>query len=129
MVGNGNYESYKGWKSRHDVIQLDGTTTTEITVHNVKYVLELYVNLFNVSKALKKGFKISNEGEAIRFSKNHVSVMFDRIFRTKEDYSVSGIKMQVCSPLMVNQATNGFSFDKCIDVNKFHKMLGHCGAD
>jgi hypothetical protein len=33
------------------------------------------------------------------------------------------------------QSTNGesskygFSFDKCINVNMFHEMLGHCGAD
>jgi hypothetical protein len=87
------------------------------------------VNLFSVNKALKKGFKISNEGEAISFSKNHVSITFDMIYHTKGDDTVSGIMMQACSPLMVNQATNGFSFDKCIDVNKFHEMLGHCGAD
>jgi hypothetical protein len=51
---------------RCKVIQLDGSTT-EIEVHDVKYVPELYVNLFSVNNALKKGFKISNQGEAMSF--------------------------------------------------------------
>jgi hypothetical protein len=37
---------------RRDVIQLNGTTT-EITIHNVKCVPELYVNLFSINKTLK----------------------------------------------------------------------------
>jgi hypothetical protein len=37
--------------------------------------------------------------------------------------------MQACSSHIANQATNGFSFDKCIAVNEFHEMLGHCGAE
>jgi hypothetical protein len=53
---------------------------------------------------------------------------FNRIFRTKGDDTASGIKMQVCNPPMANQATNGASLDKCIDMNRFHEILGHCGA-
>jgi hypothetical protein len=64
---------------RRNMIQLD-ETTTEITIHNVKYVPELYVNLFRVNKALKKEFKISNQGAAISFSKNHISITLDRIY-------------------------------------------------
>jgi hypothetical protein len=30
---------------------------------------------------------------------------------------------------MVNQATNGTSLVKCIDVNRFSEILVHCGAD
>jgi hypothetical protein len=37
--------------------------------------------------------------------------------------------MQVCNPPMANHATNGARLDKCIDVNRFHEILGHCGAD
>jgi hypothetical protein len=51
---------------RCKVIHFDGTKT-EIKIHDVKYGPELYVNLFSVDKALKKGFKISNQGEAISF--------------------------------------------------------------
>jgi hypothetical protein len=44
---------------RRNVIQFDGPTT-EIVIHDVKYVVVFYVNLFTVNKALKKDFKITN---------------------------------------------------------------------
>jgi hypothetical protein len=56
-------------------------------------------------------------------------ITFDRIFCTKGDDTVSGIKMQACNPPMVNHATNGANLDKCIDVNRFHEILVRCGAD
>jgi hypothetical protein len=70
VVGNGKtMRATMIGSLRRKVIQLDGTTT-EIEIHDVKCVPKLYVNLFSVNKTLKKGFKISNQGEAISFSKN-----------------------------------------------------------
>jgi hypothetical protein len=50
------------------VIQVDGLEL-DITLHKVKYVPELWVNLFSVNKALKNGHKLSNKGLSICLSK------------------------------------------------------------
>jgi hypothetical protein len=43
------------------VIQRNGSSVN-MTLKEVKYVPELWVNLFSISKALKKGFDLSNKG-------------------------------------------------------------------
>ena len=75
------------------VIQVDGSSL-DVTLHEVKYVPELWVNLFSINKALKNGFNLSNKGVSICLSKGSASVTFDRVFRTTNGF-VSGIKMSV----------------------------------
>ena len=48
----------------------------------VKYVHELWVNLFSINKALKNGFKLRNNGVSICPSKGSVSISFDQIIST-----------------------------------------------
>jgi hypothetical protein len=53
---------------------------------------------------------------------------FDRVIRTING-SVSGIKLSVYeSPVACNSISGSISGKK-IDINEFHKMLGHCGSD
>jgi hypothetical protein len=40
-----------------------------VTLENVKFVPELWIDLFIIGKALKNGFNLSNNGEIIKFSK------------------------------------------------------------
>jgi len=88
----------------------------------------LWVNLFSINKALKKGYKLSNKGLSICLSKGDVSVTFDRVLRTANG-SVSGIKLSIDkSPVAYNTISN-FRPAKSININDFHKMLGHCGSD
>jgi DUF4097 and DUF4098 domain-containing protein YvlB len=63
------------------VIQLNGSSVN-VTLKEVKYVPELRVNLFSISKALKNGFDISNKGLMISLKKGSVSVTFDRVIKT-----------------------------------------------
>jgi hypothetical protein len=44
-----------------------------VTLENVKYVPELWINLFIIGKALKNGFNLSNNGEIIKLSKGKVT--------------------------------------------------------
>jgi hypothetical protein len=123
VVGNGKtMRATMIGNLKRKVIQLDETTKVTV-IHDVKYVPELYANLFSVNKALKKGFKIS---EAIKVSKNQVSVTFDRIYCTKGD---DGFKMELINQPLANYANNDVWIDKSIDVNKFNEILGHGGAD
>jgi hypothetical protein len=63
-----------------------------VTLKEVKYAPELWVNLFSISKALKNGFDFSNKGLMISLKKGSVSVTFDRVIKTVNG-SISGMKM------------------------------------
>jgi hypothetical protein len=78
------------------VIQLNGSSV-DVTFKEIKYVPELWVNLFRISKALKNGFDLSNKGLMISLKKGSVSVTFDRVIKTVNG-SISGIKMTTYDP-------------------------------
>jgi hypothetical protein len=92
-----------------------------VTLENVKYVPELWINLFSIGKALKNGFN----GEIIKLSKGNVTLTFDKVVRTKNGF-VPGIKLlqvldDVGTSVLETKKRN------TIDVNNLHKLLGHCG--
>ena len=64
----------------------------DVMLKEVKYVPELWVNLFSINKALKNGFKLSNDGISICLSKGPVSLSFDQIIPTTNGF-VTGVKM------------------------------------
>jgi hypothetical protein len=82
-----------------------------------------------VYQALKKGHKISNEDVIISLSKGSSSITFDRIYITKHDGTVSGIKMSINDSSVAYNAIRYPVSKKNMDINKFHKILGHCGSD
>jgi hypothetical protein len=86
------------------------------------------VNLFNIRKALKNGFDLSNKGLMIRLKKGSVSVTFDRVINTVNG-SISGVKMTTYDPSVAYLAKCSLTAIKEIDVNKFHEMIGHCFVD
>jgi hypothetical protein len=109
------------------VIQLNGSSV-DVTLKEVKYVPELRVNLFSISKALKNGFDLSNKGLMISLKKGSVSVTFDKVIKTV-NRSISGIKMTTYDPSVAYLAKGSLTAIKEIDVNKFYEMIGHCGVD
>jgi hypothetical protein len=126
----GNDESMMATKVgslKCNIIQLNGSSV-DVTLKEVKYVPELWVNLFNISKALKKGFDLSNKGLTISLKKGSVSVTFDRVIKTVNG-SVSGIKMTSYDSSVAYIAKGRLTAIKEIDVNKFHEMIVHCGVD
>jgi hypothetical protein len=62
------------------VIQINGKKFT-LTLIDVKYVPDLFVNLFSLNKAFQNGFKLSNENVSIRLSKGLVMLTFDQIIK------------------------------------------------
>ena len=127
-IGNGkSMIAAKVGSLKCKVIQVDGSSL-DVTLHEVKYVPELWVNLFSINKALKNGFSLSNKGVSICLSKGSASVTFDRVFRTTNGF-VSGIKMSVYDSPVIYNATKGLITNKCLDINRFHEILGHCGLD
>ena len=127
-VGNGkSMVATKVGNLKCRVEQLDGSSL-DVTLNEVKYVPDLWINLFSINKALKNGFNLSNKGITICLSKGPVSVSFDRIFPTTNGF-VSGIKMSVIHPAIISNAIESFKLKKSVDINQFHKVIGHCGAD
>jgi hypothetical protein len=109
------------------VIQLNGSNV-DVTLKEVKYVPELWVSYFSISKELKNGFVLSNKGLMISLKKGSVSVTFDRVIKTANG-SISGIKMTTYDPSVAYIEKVSLTAIKEIDVNKFHEMIGHCGVD
>jgi hypothetical protein len=111
-----------------EVNQINGEKFT-VTLNDVKYVPSLCVNLFNLNKALKKGFKVSNNGVVVSLNFKHVKLTFDRII-IATDGCLTGVSMK---PMMSNNI-NGFanasiSNERIYDINHFHKLFGHCGQE
>jgi Reverse transcriptase (RNA-dependent DNA polymerase) len=128
-VGNGNtMMASKVGSLKCRTIQVDGSGI-DITLHEVKYVPDLWANLFSVHQALKKGHKLSNQDVIISLSKGSSSNTFDRIYNTKDDGRVTGIKMSVYNSSVAYSSITDPVSKKNIDINLFHKMLGHCGSD
>jgi hypothetical protein len=99
-----------------------------ITINEVKYVPKLCANLFSINKAIKNGFSLSNKGTSICLTKGSASITFDRVINTLSG-TISGIKMIGNESPVAYVAQNNFSSVNAIDINKFHKMIGHCGTD
>jgi hypothetical protein len=81
-VGNGEkMVATKVGSLRRRVIQVDGSTL-DIVINDVKFLPELCADLFRVNKALKNGFKLSNQNENISLTKGSASITFDRIIKS-----------------------------------------------
>jgi hypothetical protein len=111
-----------------EVTQINGEKFT-VTLNNDKYVPSLCVNLFSLSKALEKGFKISNDGVVVSLNFKHVKLTFDRVINAT-DGCVTGVSMK---PMMSNNI-NGFanasiSNRRIYNINHLHKLFGHCGQE
>jgi hypothetical protein len=78
-----------------------------------------------MNKALKNGFKLSNDGILICLAKEHVSLSFDHIISTTSGF-VTDVKMNVIQSIIVCNAMVSSTFNKCYNINHLHKIFGHC---
>jgi hypothetical protein len=127
-LGNGDsMKAIKVGSLKCHVIQLNGSSV-DVTLKEVNYFPELWMNLFSISKALKNGFNLSNKVLMISLKKGYVSVTFDRVIKTVNG-SISGIKMTTYDPPIAYIAKGSLTAIKEFGMNKFHEMIGHCGVD
>ncbi|MGL4341755.1 MAG: reverse transcriptase domain-containing protein, partial [Lactococcus lactis] len=123
-IGNGkSLVSTKVGSKRVTVIQENGNTT-DVVIEDVKYVPGLWVNLFSITKAISKEWSLSNKGTKILLSKGDVELAFDKIMKT-ENGMVVGIEMVTQS----EYANLVLSRGKKIDINDFHRLMGHVHFD
>ena len=91
-MGNGiTVTAKKIGKKRVSILQQDGTTT-DVVLEDFKYVPNLCVNLFSITKALHKGWNIGNKGVQMYLQKNDQRIVFDKEFKTQKG-AVWGVKI------------------------------------
>jgi hypothetical protein len=94
-----------------------------------QYVPSLCVNLFSLNKALKKGFKVSNDGVVVSLNYKHVKLTFDRVINAT-DGCVTGVSMKPILSDNINGFANAsISNERIYDINHLHKLFGHCGQE
>ena len=99
-----------------------------LILDQVRYVPNLgRYNLLSITKAISKGYKLSNEKNAIILKKNKSEIRFDTIMKTRTGHVV-GAKLHQVSPdrAMTSVAASG---KRKIDANEFHKMTGHLSTN
>jgi hypothetical protein len=111
-------------KLRCKVLQKDGRSF-EVILSEVKFVPELWINLFSIGRALSNGFQIGNDGIIIHLKKGNIHLSFDKVMQAKKGY-VLGVDM---IPIHSEMAAGAQDSRKKFDINKMHQVLGHCGED
>jgi hypothetical protein len=128
-IGNGDpMKSTKIENLKCEVTQIDGEKIT-VTLNDVKYVPSLCLNLFSFNKALKKGFRVSNDIIVISLNYKDVKLTFERVIHTMD----SCVTRVIMKPILIDNI-NGFvnasiSNERTYDINHLHKLLGHCGQE
>ena len=125
-IGDGKrLKATRKGKIRRMVRQKDGTTL-KVTLE-VKYVPDLWTNLFSLTKAMATGSKLGNDDLVIKVSKDGKTVKFDKIFKTKAGF-ICGV--EICPTQEENQMAH-LTLDKGqrVALRKLHGILGHVGED
>ena len=124
-IGNGKtLKATKIGKISRMVKQRDGTSTR--VTFEAKFVPELWVNLFSLTKPLKTGGKLGNEDIYITISKGDVTIKFDKILKTKTGFVGA---VEICPLELENQAQVSLDKGRSLQLSKLHDMLGHVGEN
>jgi hypothetical protein len=128
-IGNGDsMKATKIGNLKCEVIQINGKKFT-VTLNDVKYMPSLCVNLFSLSKALKKGFKVGNDGIVVSLNYKHVKLTFERVINAT-DGCVTGVLMKPILSKNINGFANAsISNERIYDINHLYKLFGHCGQE
>jgi hypothetical protein len=88
----------------------------------------IWIYLFSISKALINGLMIGNVGVLIKLSKGETTLVFNQRLSTKGVFT-SGIKMVPDLKQLYNNVVGSKIMikTKLVEMNKLHKILGHCG--
>ena len=126
-VGYGNEAgALKKGSLQLTLVQVNGDTM-DVVLHDYKYSPELGVCLFSITKALEKGWSVTNDGLTIKLRKNGQEIRFDRKTKTR-DGVLCGVELL---PRIENSYMGRDNDDAsaCWDINSFHKIFGHASEE
>jgi hypothetical protein len=127
-IGNGeSMRTTKVGNLKCEVIQVNGKKFP-LTLHDVKFVPDLCVNLFSLNRALQNGFNLSNENVSIRLSKGSVTLIYDRVIKTINGF-VTGINMKTLTPKAIHNGMVNTTISEAYGISYLHKAFGHCGLE
>jgi hypothetical protein len=92
MIGNGKKLQVNKIGTLHRTVFQEDGTSMDIELKGYKYVPQLQVNLFSITKALDQGWDLSNKGVIMILTKGKASLTFDKIFKT-DTGKVVGIEL------------------------------------
>lgn len=123
-VGNGQTIKATKMGTMKGTIKMPDGTIRNVSLKNCKYVPQLApFNLFSITHALRNGFNLGNDKEKIFIQKGDFKLLFDHRIETKTGYVVGAEITPNASD--TEFATPTLSETKPVDVNEFHKLLGH----
>jgi hypothetical protein len=126
-IGNGKaLTATKIGKMRRTIIQKNGDTVA-ITLTEVKYIEDLWVNLFSIGKGLQNAFNIGNKGINIFLTKGKTAITFDKIMRTNK-WFILGVDI-LPSTRKSCVATMMLDRGKNIPKPILHGLLAHASND
>jgi hypothetical protein len=138
-IGDGTYIKAVKVGSKNVLVKQPDGTMAKITIMNVKYVPDLWVNLFSLTQPLKQGWKLTNEGLVLKIQKGPHSIVFDQIMDT-DSGAITGVIFtpvvnvslpSVCLPTAVlvppPNDPNPNPVPNVIrrDINAMHHLFGH----
>ena len=119
-IGNG--KSLTATKVGDIKMRLNGPKgVQEIVLKEVKYIPDSWVNLFSIPTALRRGYKIGNDGLKLHLTKNGFTFRFNKLLKTGRGH-VCGIDLY---PVTMDVASAILAIGKEINANKAHMILGH----
>ena len=128
QIGNGTtLRATKIGRKHLTVVSKDGSKMN-VVLEDYKYVPDLWVNLFAITKCLKNDWNIGNEGLVLHLTKGASTLRFDRVIPTHKGVII-GVEMIARNPDITNVASAPFASGKTVDVNVLHKAIGHPSED
>ena len=108
------------------VIQKNGTVRN-IEIKNVKYVPDMYCNLFSITSAMKQGFTLIGNKNSLTMKKKNYCVNFDRIIKSGQGF-LFGIKIAQGSSNVIRRSgtSEKIAKKKTLSRSEAHKIFGHC---
>jgi hypothetical protein len=144
-IGNGKQlRATKIGTLHRTVFQEDGSSI-DIKLNDYKYVPDLHVNLFSITKSLDQGWNLSNKGVIIQLRRGNTCLTFDKIFGTNMG-KVVGVELL---PRTLDKDNKGFAFvdtetettptsesvtpktgiKSSWDINRMHRVFNHASED
>jgi hypothetical protein len=120
-IGDGKFmKSVQIGSKQMLVVQKNGETM-EVTLQNVKYVPELWTNLFSITSAMNRGFKVSGEKNSLHVMKGDFKMSFDQVIKSPTGYLL-GIQM---IPQTGSETAVAMIEGHSVGVDTLHYLLGH----
>ena len=123
-IGNGNTISCTKVGDKRGKIILPNGNEKTIELRDCKFIPDLApYNLFSITKAIDAGYKLDNDGRNIILKKENFEMVFNKVIGTKKGFVVA-IELECEKESSI--ATKATEYGN-LDINKFHKILGHMG--